>query len=1275
MNKKLEPPKKSLGEVRIKKDTVPGNLIPIEDLDYLIDNLIQNKKKKSNNTNSISVDNNTVTSTQNSTSVKANSTNTKNNSSNKSGMDSKVTSVPETKIDIENNKKTKDDKNTTKKDGKDNSIKNNPSDNNNNTNDKKRSNVKEDAPDKNTKKVKVEEKKTETKKPKRKKVFQACVVCRKSHISCDNKRPCTRCVKKGIAHLCHDAPKKGSNMMDCNSCPIFPLLKGPHPFQNNFYKPPPYPTYSSSILNSQLNPSPLTNFPIPLLNHQKLNYPPPQSPYPGINANNGLIQQQAQLLQKSGQQLNPSPQNLQSSLQTLKQTIQNQQQNVQSPHTATPSPSLSQQLTPPLTNPLTNLNTMTSNAVNNPTITSTFPLTTTNVNSITNANALTLPLSTNSMTNVNLVQQQQPTSSHSSTQGSIHTSPLVTLPATMMPPNVTVSSTLQNTIQALQSTQALTSPIVNNSQPISSQNLPSSAAALNTSEMNSISTLNTNTTEENLANNITSLLSSVNSPHYALPNLEFNPSKPCVPFSSVTPIFSSDYMNNEFSALVNFCQNVSHENDMPSRCKNCPFSRTEQFFLKAADNSNPNVSIEDQLIDIIKEKYKAGLLKPYNYSKGYLRLQKFLDENISIVNKQKILNAFNTFQKGFKNAATGVTDWDLLSSEESFERLLLEYDRVFASVGIPSCLWRRTGEIFKANRHFAYLVGVPVEELNGGKMSIYEFMTEDFVANYWEKYSLIAFDTKQKAVITSCVLENPQSFKRSVKCAFSFTVRRDKFDIPSAIIGNFMPYNPQLIYKDPFSTSGLGILGFLSPYSTPSYSPLPRGETGYKGCGCTNTQCCSDLKKEIKPKATTTTSGGYYGHDHDYDYDHDHDHSHDHYHHDYDHDHDHNHNHDHFHDYNNSNSSNSNNNSNNYSNNNNINNNSNNNNNSSNSNYNNYNNSYTRKGASATKSNSYSKIKSYSINNDTNTCPRDTQGNLLCSQCNINTNCSRKLTTISCDDHSCSCNNNCECNCEMKNIGNLSYNNNNLINKSVTTKVETVVTKAETETVRTAATNVQNSMNISSNASSTMQDSQSIINDPVMNEFMNIDMGSIYSTHSNHTTPVTTTATTTINIAMNNTSTNNNSNSNSNNNKVNNTNLNTNSTKSTSTMTNSRKNSINSSSSSSSDKNTMNKNLQHLSTENTLNSFLNFSSSSLNKLHNGNIINNLKNSVPLMNTNVASSTNLNSSFTKEQLHRLQQILKQKIMNQNKVNNLPHLPVNDIRNELSEDLLLSILNAE
>lgn len=70
--------------------------------------------------------------------------------------------------------------------------------------------------------------------------------------------------------------------------------------------------------------------------------------------------------------------------------------------------------------------------------------------------------------------------------------------------------------------------------------------------------------------------------------------------------------------------------------------------------------------------------------------------------------------------------------EEAFERLLLNYDRVFSAMGIPACLWRRTGEIYKVqptfhigvlvgemmltlwvqgNKEFADLVGVDVTQL------------------------------------------------------------------------------------------------------------------------------------------------------------------------------------------------------------------------------------------------------------------------------------------------------------------------------------------------------------------------------------------------------------------------------------------------------------------------------------------------------------------------------------------------------------------------------------
>ena len=56
--------------------------------------------------------------------------------------------------------------------------------------------------------------------------------------------------------------------------------------------------------------------------------------------------------------------------------------------------------------------------------------------------------------------------------------------------------------------------------------------------------------------------------------------------------------------------------------------------------------------------------------------------------------------------AQSLRDIDLVFIEEAFERMLLDYDRVFLSMGIPACLWRRTGEIYKGNRAFTELIGL-----------------------------------------------------------------------------------------------------------------------------------------------------------------------------------------------------------------------------------------------------------------------------------------------------------------------------------------------------------------------------------------------------------------------------------------------------------------------------------------------------------------------------------------------------------------------------------------
>ncbi|KAJ2769847.1 Transcription factor, partial [Coemansia nantahalensis] len=223
-------------------------------------------------------------------------------------------------------------------------------------------------------------------------------------------------------------------------------------------------------------------------------------------------------------------------------------------------------------------------------------------------------------------------------------------------------------------------------------------------------------------------------------------------------------------------------------------TQTERFVMTAADPTDGTA--EEKLHQIIHAKQEAGILKPYNYGGGYARMQRFLEANVSPVNIVRILEVVNTIRPMFRKTARSLTDADLVAVEEGFERLLLDYDNQFNAFGVPACLWRRTGEIYKANREFADLVGMPLSVFHEGRVCIYEIMSELSTVNYWDKYGEIAFDATQKAVLTSCVLQLSASARayasgsgpgNPVRCCFSFTLRRDKHKIPVAIVGNFLP--------------------------------------------------------------------------------------------------------------------------------------------------------------------------------------------------------------------------------------------------------------------------------------------------------------------------------------------------------------------------------------------------------------------------------------------------------------------------------------------------------
>lgn len=138
--------------------------------------------------------------------------------------------------------------------------------------------------------------------------------------------------------------------------------------------------------------------------------------------------------------------------------------------------------------------------------------------------------------------------------------------------------------------------------------------------------------------------------------------------------------------------------------------KTREYYLQAADPSG-NDNPEERMSRVLKAKYDAGLLKPFNYINGYARLGKYLDGHIAPSSKQKILRTINQFRPKFREKAQGLTDMQLVYVEMWFEKQLMDYDRVFASMAVPACCWRRTGEIFRGNKEMAELINVPVDRL------------------------------------------------------------------------------------------------------------------------------------------------------------------------------------------------------------------------------------------------------------------------------------------------------------------------------------------------------------------------------------------------------------------------------------------------------------------------------------------------------------------------------------------------------------------------------------
>lgn len=167
---------------------------------------------------------------------------------------------------------------------------------------------------------------------------------------------------------------------------------------------------------------------------------------------------------------------------------------------------------------------------------------------------------------------------------------------------------------------------------------------------------------------------------------------------------SSNQMAGTAAANSN-ANNAGSANNPPSDA-----NAKAEFYITAADPVG-NDSHEKRMMQMLQAKWAAGLLRPFNYVHAYGRLVAHMDAHLQPMSRQRILRQLDRFRPRFRERIQSLHDWELLGVEIWFERGLMECDRAFASMAIPACCWRRTGEIFRGNRELAELVGVPFEKV------------------------------------------------------------------------------------------------------------------------------------------------------------------------------------------------------------------------------------------------------------------------------------------------------------------------------------------------------------------------------------------------------------------------------------------------------------------------------------------------------------------------------------------------------------------------------------
>ncbi|KAI9468684.1 hypothetical protein BDB00DRAFT_863484 [Zychaea mexicana] len=501
----------------------------------------------------------------------------------------------------------------------------------------------------------------ESESSKRKKATRACFHCQKAHLTCDDSRPCQRCVKRGLAPTCTDAVRKRAKYLQENAADS-----------------------NSSSSNNDNNTSSSTSSSAP-------------------TTDNLFTTSSFSVDAMGDQQQQPQQQDQQQQQQSMGFVDANQFLNFSLGDLGFGSESAGLEygfIGNMLQNPL---DPSSLNDANPPSA----------AMNLANSTTALLPSNGNDYaTSANLFalsNGQQTTTSYLAPQG-----------LSLFPMSATVAfapgaNPLANTQLPSQEQQQQTPPPISTSPAIAASPLTTTTTTTgsnnNKNNSNSSSTINNsnkNSKKHVVRNNNTSNSGSSSDSEQRPSPQRFAPMKQQKSPNNLT-ITSTPVASTASS---------SPPAVSPSSSPSAPKRHNASISSTGSNGIVPRRKLNTP------ETVYLGVRRPFNYAEGFHYLIEYVKERMSREDLMRISRALAVFRPSFLALIMNLNEEDLVFMEKCIQRTLLEYEKLISFSGTPTVVWRRTGEVCLVGKEFLLLTQWPRDTLLSKKTYIYEVITD-----------------------------------------------------------------------------------------------------------------------------------------------------------------------------------------------------------------------------------------------------------------------------------------------------------------------------------------------------------------------------------------------------------------------------------------------------------------------------------------------------------------------------------------------------------------------